>query len=122
MSNYNLDYIQNGLDDKLKLLLSKSSNDIELECIFNNKKYLTQEKYLNLLHILSLKSKIQNLKLINETSLDIAYQYKKENILDKMNPMNNINNVSNYRVTLIDLDNINTKLDDNLKKRHIKTI
>lgn len=112
MSNYNLDYIQNGLDDKLKKLLSKSTKDIELECIFNNKKYLTQQKYLNLLHVLSLKSKLQNLKLINETSLDIGYQYNIDNVID------NINNVSNYRITILDLDNINNILDDNLKRRN----
>ena len=65
MSNYNLDYIQNGLQNKIKKMLSNDLNDIELECIFNNKKYLTQQKYLNLLHVLALMAKTKKLNIKN---------------------------------------------------------
>ena len=115
MNTYNLNFIYNDLDKKLKKMITDTSNDIELECIFGNKKYLTLQKYKSLLERLSLKSKLDKLELINESSLDIAYQYKKEK--NDEDTLENINNVSNYRVSLIGLDIINKNIDENLRNR-----
>ena len=119
--NYNLDYLQKDLNNNIKNLLSNTSNNIELECVFNNTKYLTQKKYIQLLNFLNIKYKTDTnkFKLIKDISLDISYQYTKEvNKEENINLNDIVNNLSNYRITLNGLEFINSHIDDNLKERY----
>ena len=96
-------------DEKIKEiqdLFDKTSKDDEFEFIFFSKKgkYLSQEKYINLLKIISLRAKKYKLVEPHDT-LDIIYQPDNE---------------TNYRCTIDGTDNIyNTMKKFNKSKNHV---
>ena len=85
------------LQDNIKTLLTKVSNESEFEIMFNNYKssnILDLYSYINILKYSKYRSKEEKLKFNISNSLDISYNYEDIN-----------NNV--YRITIENTDTIN---------------
>ena len=100
-------------ETKIKKLFNSLNKHDEFEVMFNNFRgdnKLSLNNFVNVLKFLKWRSDKYNIKLTNEDSLDIIYM--EDNIKDNM--------ITNYRVSIIDNDNINNFLKlVHLRKNHI---
>jgi SAM-dependent methyltransferase len=100
-------------ETKIKKLFNSLNKHDEFEVMFNNFRgdnKLSLNKFVNVLKFLKWRSDKENIKLTNEDSLDIIYM--EDNMKDNM--------ITNYRVSIIDNDNINNFLKlVHLRKNHI---
>ena len=101
---------------KIKKLFNSLNKHDEFEVMFNNFRSdnkLSLNKFINVLKYLKWRSEKDNIKIINEDSLDIIYteDYKSTSI-----------NTS-YRVSIVDNEHINNFLNlVYLRKNHISLI
>lgn len=92
----------------VKDLLKKVGSNSEFEIIFNKNTNITINKFIDVLKYLTVLSNTNKLKLIKETTLDIG--------------MTNITNkdIVNYRITVANIDNINSVINNvRLRKNHV---
>ena len=86
--------------DSVKDLLKNVTSNSELEVIFNKSTPLTVNRFIDMLKYITILSKNNNFKLTKESTLDVGYT-KFEN-----------KDITNYRITISNIDNINTIINN----------
>ncbi len=100
MDIFNLEPIQE--------LLKKLNSSSEFEIIFNKNTPLTINMFIDMLKYLTMMSKTNKLKLVQEKTLDVAYT----NFVNK--------DIVNYRISISNIDNINKIINNvKLRKNHV---
>jgi len=94
--------------ESVKDLLKNVNSNSELEVIFNKSTPLTVNRFIDMLKYITILSKNNNFKLTKESTLDVGYT-KFEN-----------KDITNYRITISNIDNINTIINNvKLRKNHV---
>jgi SAM-dependent methyltransferase len=94
--------------EHVKELLKKVGSNSEFEIIFNKNTNMTINKFIDVLKYLTVLSNTNKYKLIKETTLDVG--------------MTSITNkdIINYRITISNIDNINSIINNvKLRKNHV---
>jgi hypothetical protein len=89
-------------------LLKEVNSNSELEVIFSKSTPLTVNRFIDMLKYITVLSTKNNFKLTKESTLDVGYT----SFVNK--------DIINYRVTISNIDNINTIINNvKLRKNHV---
>ena len=89
-------------------LLKQVNSNSELEVIFNKSTPLTVNRFIDMIKYITVLSKKNNFKLTKESTLDVGYT----SFVNK--------DITNYRITVSNIDNINTIINNvKLRKNHV---
>jgi SAM-dependent methyltransferase len=94
--------------ESTKDLLKEVNSNSELEVIFNKSSPLTVNRFIDMIKYITVLSKKNNFKLTKESTLDVGYT----SFVNK--------DITNYRITISNIDNINTIINNvKLRKNHV---